>query len=758
MLDRPRELYETPLAEERTVLRRFNILFVLFFLSGFCGLLYQVVWLRNAFAAFGVVTPVLSVVVSVFMLGLALGSWLGGRWVGPVTEKTKLSPMIFYGLIELVIGSGAFIVPLLFQTGERYLLGLGEMDSTRYLAVSALLICLSILPWCVAMGATFPLVMAYIKQRQKLEDSSFSFLYLANVIGAMFGASFTALVLIELLGFARTLFVAAFCNLVIAAASFWLSRNSPNKHMSVLPTAYKVTLDTTHGQVLIKLALFATGFTSMAMEVVWTRAFTPVMKTTIYAFALLLTVYLLATWIGSYVYRKNLGKNRTWTMAFIGPWLAFTVLLPLILADPRLNPNNFLVLLSIFPFSSLLGYLTPKLIDEYCMGDPDLGGRAYAINIVGCILGPLFAGYLILPHLGVKWSLILLAVPFIIYAICNFRILIHRRVLALVSLAPVVLAVFVSRTYEDGIFYTNAVVRRDHTATVVSAGEDMRKKLLVNGIGMTGLTPITKIMAHLPLSTLSNPPESALVICFGMGTTFRSLMSWRIQTTAVELVPSVREAFGYYFADAEELFGNPKSRVVIDDGRRFLKRSRASFDVVTLDPPPPVEAAGSSLLYSTEFYESVKARLRPGGILQQWFPYGEAKILHGVAGAIANSFPHVRVYRSIEDWGYHFLASTQPFETLTKEQMLSRMPENAKRDLMEWYPGKTPDDIVTQILAREISMDHVLGPEEHFFVTDDKPINEYYMLRRQLDYSRQTFHAMVEGARIASKRLWGHEQ
>jgi spermidine synthase len=83
----------------------------------------------------------------------------------------------------------------------------------------------------------------------------------------------------------------------------------------------------------------------------------------------------------------------------------------------------------------------------------------------------------------------------------------------------------------------NFVVRRDHTATVISAGEGMQKRLLVNGVGITSLDVITKFMAHLPLAFHSGESESVLIICFGMGTTYRSALSWEIKTTAVELVP-----------------------------------------------------------------------------------------------------------------------------------------------------------------------------------------------------------------------------
>src|SRR6266852_189726 len=143
-----------------------------------------------------------------------------------------------------------------------------------------------------------------------------------------------------------------------------------------------------------------------------------------------------------------------------------------------------------------------------------------------------------------------------------------------------------------------------------------------------------KAMAHFPLAFLEHPPKNVLVICFGMGNTFRPLLSWGHLTTAVDLVPSVPKMFWYYHPDAPELLRSPLAHVVVDDGRRYLERTSEQYDLITIDPPPPVEAAGSSLLYSKEFYAAARRRLRPGGILQQWLPYGDAEDFSSVASAL----------------------------------------------------------------------------------------------------------------------------
>lgn len=178
--------------------------------------------------------------------------------------------------------------------------------------------------------------------------------------------------------------------------------------------------------------------------------------------------------------------------------------------------------------------------------------------------------------------------------------------------------------------------------------------MLVNGIDITHLTPITKIMAHLPLALIDNP-KKALVICFGMGTTWCSAMSWDIKVTGVELSPSVVELFPYYFSDAHKLLKNKNGQIVVDDGRRFLLRSQKKYDLITIDPPPPIAAAGSSLLYSTDFYKIAKLRLKNNGILMQWIPTDSGKTLSSVAKSIQLSFPHLKVFHSVGDvQGYHF--------------------------------------------------------------------------------------------------------
>lgn len=694
--------------------------------------------MRLAFASFGIVAPVLSVVISVFMLGLASGSWAGGRVIERLSRTTGRSAIYYYAAIELVIGLGAFAVPHLFGMGESLLARLGEANTFAYLTLSAVAIALAIFPWCFAMGATFPVVMAYVREHRGADAKSFSHLYFANVLGASLGALLTAGVLVEVLGFRHTLWVAGLFNAVIALAAFHLgSRGRQDEARAEAPEAAAAMAHPARSVPYARAILFTTGLASLAMEVVWTRAFTPVLGSEVYAFAALLVVYLVATWSGSWWYRRDLASARAPAIGALVAIVAIAALLPIVLNDPRLvhgsNARAILALASIFPLCAALGYLTPRLIDDHSAGDPRVAGRAYALNVLGCILGPLIASYVLLPLLGAALSLVLLAVPLAAFALVLRRELPARWRAGAGAAGAVLLAcaLFVNVSYEDPCTWTasHCEVRRDYAATVVSTGEGLAKRMLVNGIGITELTPITKFMAHLPLAFHAGKPESALVICFGMGTTYRSLLSWDVATTAVELVPSVREAFGYYHADAAAVMRNPKGRVVIDDGRRFLNRTRETYDVIVVDPPPPVEAAGSSLLYSKEFHEAVKAHLRPGGVFQTWFPVGEERIGRAVAKSLAEVFPYVRVYRSVEGWGVHFLASMQPLPAIDTARMLARLPEAAKADLAEWPKASLYEDIA-KVLESELQIASILPDRASIRITDDQPYNEYFLLRR----------------------------
>jgi spermidine synthase len=731
--------------------------FVFFLCSGFCGLLYEVVWTRLALASFGVTTTIVSVVLSVFMLGLALGAWASGAG-GPMRRLgTGRRFLRAYALVELGIGTGAFAIPFLFAIERELLLGIAETNSQIYHLLSAVLLSLAALPWATLLGATYALAMGALRAAAATEggdphESSFSYLYVANVLGATLGTVVTALVLIEVAGFRGTLAVAAAVNATIAVFAWRLARDpafagaveiAPDPREA--PVAAEAQPRSTHpfeGNGALAI-LFITGFVSMAMELVWTRLFSYQLGTFVYAFAIILAAYLLATYFGSRAYRRAVDAGRRGRAEIVCMLLGGMSLLPLLSADPRLGPRSLTdgyvrnpwVILGIVPLCVGLGYLTPMLVDRFGGGHPGRAARAYGVNVLGCILGPLLAGYVLLPNLGERSSLVLLAVALLLmglWTLVRLRGPASPRGLAAAFVASAgALAVLggLCQTYVDGVG-PPAQMRRDTTATIIASGTGMTKGLLVNGVGITVLTTVTKVMAHLPLALVPEP-HRALVICFGMGTTFRSLASWGIDVTAVELVPSIPKMFGFFFADADKVLSSPLVHIEIDDGRRFLDRTRESFDVVTLDPPPPMAAAGSSMLYSRELYQAVKRRLAPRGVLQQWVWSEDKLIVAAAARALKDEFPYVVAYRSSVGIGLHFLASMEPISVPSGSALAARLPPLARADLAEWLEGgQTPEALFTALLGKPLSVNDLIAACPGApALTDDHPLNEYFLLR-----------------------------
>jgi spermidine synthase len=716
-----------------------KIIFLLFFLSGFCGLLYQTVWLRLAFASFGINAQVISIVVSVFMLGLVLGSWLSGSVFLKLARKYRIESIYLYSIAEAGIGVGALVVPRLFMFGRDWLLSTGQTNSIPYLGLSALVLSISILPWCFLMGTTIPLIVDFLNARVFKDKNVFSYLYLANTFGAMIGTVVTALVFVELFGFARTLIIASAVNFVIALAAWMIGRKlkSGNYHEIYHPILPYNRWELKKGEPYIYGLLFATGFVSLGLEVVWNRLFTSVLFTSVYAFAFIIFLYLLGTILGLVHYRIDLRRGKILPTAFLLLLLSALCIGQIWINDPRPKLGVTGIIITVVGIAYILGYLTPKQIDGLSLGRPQVVGIAYAVNLAGCILGPIAASYIFLPLIGSKFTIILLAFFLTLFLVhketenspLNFD---RDQIMVVVSFFLLV-TLFFGSTYEE-LNYKDKVIKHDYNATVlaVSGNEPRDKGLLVNGVGMTALTPITKIMAHLPLALEPTRPQKVLVICMGMGTTFRSALTWDVDTTVVELTPSVASVFSYFHADAPAVLANPKAHVVIDDGRRYLQRSTDKYDLIVIDPPPPVQAAGSSLLYSKQFYQIAIQHLTPNGILAQWIPGLANSSAYAAARSLTDVFPYVMTYGSVEEFGFHFFASANPIRTITPEQFVSAMPKAAQTDLMEWNDYHDPSiaAYAKRILDTKMETKDLLKLDPAIAITDDEPYNEYYFLRQ----------------------------
>ncbi len=733
--------------------------FAFFLVSGFCSLVYQVVWLRLAMASFGVTTPLVSIVLSTFMGGLALGSWGVGELMSRRADRPAAFGLRLYALAEGTTAVSALVAPIVLHWGRRALAD-GGWGSNGYYAGSALFVVLALIPACTCMGATVPLGLFVLRQTWgEGAAQGFSYLYLANVVGAALGTLTTAFLLVELLGFSGTVAVAATGNATIAVVALFLARAPSFRAVSMRePDNLNLRVGTPSvlpSAVPALSALFVTGLVSMGMEVVWIRLLTPYLGSLVYCYASILFLYLVATVTGASVYRRL--RRRDSLSRGVPPWawtaVAVAGLLPLAAGDPTLQLGplyqlNFeylvgrgllRVAIAVVPFAMALGVLTPLITDAWSKGDPKRAGMAYGVNVVGCILGPLLSGFVLLPRLGERGALLSLSLPLLAGAFLPTvagtgaeRGRRGRLIAAFAGAAAAISMAFVTRSYES-TYGDRVVIRRDETATTLAMGTRGSRRLVVNGILMTHLTPVTKMMAHLPMAFRETPSRRALVVCFGMGTSFRSAYSWGVDTTSIELIPSVPGLFAYFHDDGDVILRSPRAHVVVDDGRRFLERSTELFDVIVIDPPPPLEAAGSSLLYSREFNEAVRRRLAPDGILQHWLPRGDPTVSSAILKAVLACFPHVRTFPSVEGWGLHILASGRPISSADPAALAARLPPDAVRDLLEWGPYETAERQLAAVVHHEVAPERIVARDPAAPVlVDDRPLNEYFVVRQAM--------------------------
>jgi spermidine synthase len=275
----------------------------------------------------------------------------------------------------------------------------------------------------------------------------------------------------------------------------------------------------------------------------------------------------------------------------------------------------------------------------------------------------------------------------------------------------------------------------DELATVDTVGgPEAKRRLLIGGVGVTSLTVDTKLMGYLS-KALRPQASDFLVIAFGMGSTYRSGLELGMQTVAVELSPTVPSRMPVFFPDAAKFLNHPNGRVVTSDGRNYVRLARDSYDLIAVDPAPPIESAGSVVLYTKEFLTEGKARLRPGGLFLLWMPYAlPMDDLKAHVRTFHNVFPHVSLMLSPGGHGMFMLGSDAPIQFADQTILQVLGSPGALRDLADSpdYPRTDGPGWVRAVRHAEwLADDQVTaftgpGPQ----ITDDRPRSEYFLWRR----------------------------
>lgn len=684
--------------------RRVAVPLVCFLASGASGLVYQVVWMRELTLVFGATTLAVSTVLAVFMGGLALGSYVGGR----VADRAA-RPLVTYGVLELGIAIYGALIPLLFALLPHVYQPLWRAAGLSFLALSlvrfVLAAALLAVP-TILMGATLPILSRAVVTDAGAAGHDVGRLYTVNTVGAVVGAAAAGLALIPTLGLVATTLVAAGLNLLAGGLAVWLARQRSATPAATVGSEREPAAVRDATSMALVAAFGVSGLVALVYEVAWTRALSLVLGSSVYAFTIMLTTFLVGLALGAGIGTRLAGRIRrpVLVLAIVEGAVGLSAFAGLFMI--RELPYVFLVLYRNFEGSAtalllgtrlvaaalvmlvpttLLGVVFP-LVVRAAVGRVDAVGRTvgllYSVNTLGAIGGAFAAGFVLVPFLGVEGTLVAAVAANLLTAAAlaavaagaarAARIGLATTLAVLAALAaplrptwdPAVLASGVYRYAPSMRMTTRAeffkhyadngdgetLYYRDGVSASVAVQRQLGYTILkVNGkpdASTAGDLPTQALIAHLPLLVHPNP-KTALVVGWGSGVTVGAALAHPIEhLTAVELEPAVVEA-SHYFDDVNgRPLEDPRTELLLNDGRNYLVATDRRFDVIISEPSNPW-LSGVANLFTREYFEAGAAHLTDGGVFCQWLQIYEMRSSE-VATLLATfslAFPTVYVFR-----------------------------------------------------------------------------------------------------------------
>ncbi|OGZ45461.1 MAG: hypothetical protein A3C84_00040 [Candidatus Ryanbacteria bacterium RIFCSPHIGHO2_02_FULL_48_12] len=734
-----------------------RFIYPLFFISGAAGLIYEIVWTRLLVFVFGATTNSMVAVVSAFLGGLALGSLLFGKLADRTTDPKIL--LRLYAKLELGVALTALSSLYLLHLMTPLYATLSDGTSVTgslLLFKFALSIGIILVP-TILMGATLPVLVNFIESYGKGIEKNVSMLYGVNTFGAVLGVIGAGFFLIEFFGLRGTLITAAGCNLLAAGVAWRVRPPVPDISkitqkgdgvVSAVETLHQVELR------MIMLALGISGFAAISYQVLWTRMLTPLTGTFIYALSAILAIYLFGIAVGSILYNwlvRRFDKHGLFfalSEAGIGICALCSVLVMLV---PLPIPRHLVAFLVILPATICMGVSFPAAIAMLKRGggSGSVVGVSYFANTIGAIAGGFAVSFFVIPMIGTIQGVAafsLLSMLLGVVLLCWYAgEIVRRHALGIMAVVCVFLGFgtgllvlrydslldYVTQKRKDRALQMGAVVefREDDASSVLAyRGPGLGNEgLYVNGIETTAKLLETKLMAHLPYAAHHNPHD-ALVIAFGMGTAFRSVLGHDLATDVVELSPSVPRMFHFFYDDAKDVLANPQGRVIINDGRNYAALSRKKYDIVIIDPPPPFNAAGTTVLYSKDFYEAIRDTTHKDAIVSQWLFFGSREDDVAMAArSFLDVFAHVIVVLSPGGTnGMYLLGSQEPI-VVDEARFGSVFASDAVvKDFAEVGATLTAGEVLDHMRSVDTLRAFVAGYPP---ITDDRPRTEYFLLR-----------------------------
>jgi spermidine synthase len=645
-----------------------HVLLGLFLLSGAAGLVYEVAWTRLLVLVLGNSTHAVALILAAFMMGLALGSWVFGR-----LADNMYRPVVVYGILEACIGIYALAFPELIGWVTDIYVSMGPATSGSYAVKFGLAFLLLVIP-AFLMGGTLPIIIRWATDRLEVLGGRVGAFYGINTFGAVLGSFLAGYVLIEHFGVTTPTYWAAYANLVVAMAAVVLglfvarSRTGQKQYPRAETTTGEEAPEISPGRVrLTAVAFFISGFTALALEVIWMRELVFFLQGFTWAFCAMLTTFLFGLALGAVVLGRVVNRVRN-PVRFLG-WLflgiaaASTGAQILIvnmydiwdaIRDTVISgwgvPYKYALFVGAFSVllvpTFLMGGVFPTVSRIAARGLESVGrsvGWLYAVNTMGAVLGSLAAGLVLIPLTGVKMAVFFVVMPMLFISSLlglskGWMNLLHGLVWLPVGLGTMFLLITSARapfiehshvfkgsfgsqrkllSYEEGPICAVSVVEDEVTGfrtlytdefAAAATGDHYR---------------YMRMLGHLPMM-LAPERTDVLVIAFGTGTTAGSVAVHEgiERLDIVEISQKVLDVAHYFEKENKNVLERAAPPVIethVMDGRNFVLTTDRKYDVITLEPLMPYTPA-AVYLYTKEFYEICRKALKPGGVMCQWIP------------------------------------------------------------------------------------------------------------------------------------------
>ncbi|MXV76602.1 tetratricopeptide repeat protein [Candidatus Poribacteria bacterium] len=748
------------------------IVWLIFIFSGASGLIYQVIWMRQLTLIFGSTVFATSTVLTAFMGGLALGSYYFGK---KIDESTQ-SPLRIYALLEAGIGAFCLVWPLILTVlGALYVLIHRNITSEFYtLSLIRFVLTFGVLliP-STLMGGTLPVLTRFFVKRLEQLGTNIGILYALNTFGAVIGTVAAGFFLIEALGIRWTLGVGIAINFAVAAIAIVLARKAlateadePQEETQQLESE-----DVTHQpeRFLVLWAIGISGFCALAYEVLWTRIMVFFLGSTTYAFATMLAAFLFGIALGSIVLARWVDRIKQpiaiFGIAQLGIGLFALILMPAFEGlygmsrafQSTFGASRFWTFFSCFLVmclpTFLMGASFPLVTKIYTGSARQLGksiGNVYAVNTVGSILGSFCAGFILIPLLGIRPSIVLTValnsgIGCLLILRSGWQTETGKSLLQGIGVGmPILnagLAIILLLTVNQPLFLKSAIFKTQRPGdTLVDYNEEVDATVttLKDDEGVYRLyvdtnqaadasrwdSPSHRVIAHLPL-LLHPRPKRALVVGFGMGLTSHSITQHGVQVDAIELSSGVLSAAQKYFTHVNEnVFENPQFNYKLNDGRNHILMTKTKYDMISTGIIHPLLIAGSSNIYTADFYRLCRKILTEDGIMCQWVPLHRLPEAHYkmIVRTFVEVFPETTLwYKYTPD--FVILIGTREPLSIDYKNFISRA------QIANIRAGLAADDLDGMSLIDSFMM----GPETvHKYVgvgpihTDNRPRLEFF--------------------------------